>query len=86
MTTQQNVTYQLLFPFTLKEEDYTEISLRRVKMKDIRAVDKKESADQVAAMITRLSGWTYDAVDELDGSDMAAIGKILEGFTERLNT
>ncbi|ENN93188.1 phage tail assembly protein [Bartonella bovis] len=86
MTTQSNVTYQLLFPITSEGKEYTEITLRRIKTKDIKAIDKKEGTDQVIAMITRLSGWSYDAVGELDVRDMASIGEILEGFTKRLTS
>ncbi|OPB29852.1 phage tail assembly protein [Bartonella sp. WD12.1] len=87
MTTKQNSTYKLIAPFTLEDKDYTEITLRHIRTKDIKAtMQEKEGIDQVAAMIARLSGWSYDAVDELDARDLKAIGKILEDFTERRGT
>ncbi|WP_273760711.1 phage tail assembly protein [Bartonella sp. ML70XJBT.G] len=83
MTIQQTVTYQLLIPITFEGKERTEITLRRIKVKDMQAIDKKEGTDQVITMIARLSGWPYEAVGELDGGDMASIGEILESFTKR---
>ncbi|AQX20256.1 phage tail assembly protein [Bartonella sp. WD16.2] len=87
MTTKQNNTYKLLFPFTFEEENYTEITFRPIKTKDIKAIDKKKQGiDQAAAMIARLSGWSYDVVDELDARDLANISEIVEDFTGRRDT
>ncbi|MBA9083084.1 MULTISPECIES: phage tail assembly protein [Bartonella] len=87
MIKQQNITYKLSFPFTFEDEDYTEITFRPITIKDIKITNKKkEGIDQAAAMIARLSGWSYDAVDELDARDLKGISEILEGFTERLDT
>ncbi|WP_019220250.1 phage tail assembly protein [Bartonella florencae] len=86
MTIQQTVIYQLLIPITFEGKERTEITLRRIKVKDMQAIDKKEGTDQVITMIARLSGWPYAAVCELDGGDMASIGEILESFTKRRET
>lgn len=86
MTIQQNVTHQLLIPITFEGKEHTEITLRRIKIKDIKAIEKKEGTDQTTMMIARLSGWPYDAVSEIDSADLNSIGEILDSFTKRRET
>ncbi|WP_273724330.1 phage tail assembly protein [Bartonella sp. AU18XJBT] len=86
MTVQTSITHKLLVPVTFEGKEHTEITLRRIKVKDMQAIDKKEGTDQVVTMIARLSGWPYEAVGELDGGDMANLGEILESFTKRRDT
>lgn len=86
MTIPASITYKLLVPVTFEGKEHTEITLRRIKVKDIQAIDKKEATDQVVTMIARLSEWPHEAVSELDGGDMASIGDILESFTKRRET
>ncbi|WP_019221588.1 phage tail assembly protein [Bartonella senegalensis] len=83
MAIQKTVTYKLLEPITFEGKEHTEITLRRIKIKDIKAIEKNEGTDQTTMMVARLSGWPYDAISEIDSADMNSIGKILESFTKR---
>ncbi|WP_273789862.1 phage tail assembly protein [Bartonella sp. ML70XJBT] len=86
MTVQKTVTYKLLVPITFEGKEHTEITLRRIKIKDIKAIEKKEGTDQTTMMIARLSEWPYDAVSEIDSADLNSIGEILDSFTKRRET
>ncbi|AGF74134.1 putative phage related protein [Bartonella australis AUST/NH1] len=83
MASQSSVTYQLFMPVEFEGKEHSEITLRRPKAKDLQAIDKKEGVEQTIAMITRLSGWPYEAISELDIDDLSGIGEILESFIKR---
>ncbi|WP_375624249.1 MULTISPECIES: phage tail assembly protein [unclassified Bartonella] len=68
----------LLIPLTVEGKTYTEISLRRAKVKDLRAISKKEGIKQTIEMIACLSGWSYDMINKLDKHDFSNIKDILD--------
>jgi hypothetical protein len=85
-----DVTHTLRHPITQRfkdsagerEEPITEVTLRRMKGKDMRLADRIDG--DVAAsleMIAMLSGLTVKVVDELDAEDIEALGEIIAGFT-----
>jgi hypothetical protein len=83
------VRYELKHPlkFTFKgpdgerEETTAELSLRRIKGKDLRGLTADMSEPQQALhLIGRSSGLTAMQVDELDAEDIAALGEVIEGF------
>ena len=84
-------THVLIHPVTVKfnagraderEEEIREVTLRRIKGKDLRLVDTTHGEIATSlAMIARLSGLAIAQVDELDSADIAALGEIIEGFT-----
>ncbi|ENN95331.1 phage tail assembly protein [Bartonella vinsonii] len=86
MTVQTSIIHKLLVPVIFEGKEHTEITLQRIKVKDMQAIDKKEGTDQVVTMIARLSEWPHEAVLELDGGDMASLGEILESFIKRRET
>lgn len=82
----KQVKHTLLVPVTFEGQERTEITLRRVKGKDIRDVEREpEGTGQALFLIGRLSGWPPEGVDELDAEDIEAISKIIEGFTGKRN-
>ena len=79
----ERVVYRLQYPIEFGSETITELSLRRVKGKDIRAVRNTASpASETLDLIGRLSGQPRPVIDELDAIDVEEVGKIVEGFTK----
>jgi hypothetical protein len=71
-------------PVTFEGSTHTEINLRRLKGKDIRDMENIEGATEKSFFIIgRLAGWPPEAIDEMDGADIEACGKIIEGFMGR---
>lgn len=58
------------------------VDVRRIKMKDIRAMEKETGtdADKVAVLISRLTGIIPPIVDELDQEDVIGISELLGDF------
>ncbi|KEC54746.1 phage tail assembly protein [Bartonella koehlerae] len=48
---------------------YTEINLRFLKFKDLETIEKKDGIEQIREIIVSLSGWSYNAINELDTCD-----------------
>ena len=76
-------TYHLKYP--IKDENgilLQSVEVRRVKMKDIRAMEKEVGGDvdKAALLISRLTGLIPPIVDELDQDDVAGISEQLGGF------
>jgi hypothetical protein len=66
-----------------REEEITEITLRRMKAKDMRLADKLGGeVSRSLEMIAALSGLPIRVVDELDAFDVEALGEIIAGFTD----
>lgn len=78
-------SHTLFEPIVVDGVEKSTIELRRLKAKDIRAMEAMDgkNADKMLFMIQKLSGWPPEAVEELDASDLDALGKIIEGFTGR---
>ncbi|WP_375702245.1 phage tail assembly protein [Bartonella sp. AA89HNZF] len=68
--------YQLLVPIKVEGKTYTEITLRRPKLKDLKAIQRKEGDEQSIEIIARLSGWSYNAISKLGVRDFLNIKEI----------
>lgn len=65
-----------------RTEVVSEVQLRRMNGGDIRILDTvKGENSQALSLIARLSGLDARTVDKMDAEDIAALGKIIEGFT-----
>lgn len=83
-------TYALKFPITrrlrghdqsVREEQLTEVTVRRPKGKDMKLAARFKNADEAdMSLIAPLTGLTDKDVDELDAVDLMAIGAIIAGF------
>ena len=74
---------KLKHPFELDGETVEAVSLRRPKVKDLRAIDaaeEKGELEQGAVMIAAVTGLSMEAVDELDTEDFLAITEKIEAF------
>lgn len=64
-----------------REETITEITIRRLKAKDLRVVEKAAGKfSQSLALIGALTGLSPQVVDELDGEDVEGIGEVVGDF------
>ncbi|WP_273721795.1 MULTISPECIES: phage tail assembly protein [unclassified Bartonella] len=63
---------------TVEGKTYTEISLRRTKVKDLELISIKEDIKQTIEMIASFSGWSYDMINKLDKRDFSNIKDILD--------
>lgn len=75
--------YQLKHP--VKDEngiELTSVNVRRIKMKDLRAVEKEQGGDldHQAMLISRLTGMIPPVVDELDVEDILGISELIGDF------
>ncbi|WP_412057125.1 phage tail assembly protein [Bartonella sp. DGB2] len=74
-------TYTLLIPITFEGTTHETITLRRAKGKDIFASSNlKTGENSQRYLISKLSGWPPQAVDELDQVDIEEINTIIEDF------
>ncbi|WP_375664610.1 phage tail assembly protein [Bartonella sp. CL162QHHD] len=76
MNITERATYQLLGPIKVEGKTYTEITLRRPKFKDLKAIQSKEGDEQSIEMIACLSGWSYNAISKLGVRDFLNIKDI----------
>lgn len=78
-------SHTLAVPVDVDGVERKTIELRRLKGKDLRAMDNDSggNVEKLLNTIQRLSGWPPEAMDEIDGADIEAIGKIIEGFMGR---
>ncbi|MGE9266446.1 phage tail assembly protein [Escherichia coli] len=81
MDVQKEVRHTLKVPVNFEGKEHTYITLRRIKGKDLRAITREEDKiEQTFLVIRLLSSWPPEGIDELDGEDIEAISKIIEGF------
>jgi hypothetical protein len=83
-------TYQLKHPIVLRtrvqggeerQEEITEVPIRRLKSKDLRMLDRTDgSIAKSLSLIGALTGLSGSAVDELDLEDIEGLGEIVGGF------
>ena len=74
-------TFTLKHPFTFKELDVKEVTLRRAKVADLKAVDGlKGDVEKIAKLTSILSGQPLPLIDELDAEDFAAVSEVVAGF------
>lgn len=83
MTDTTRVT--LACPLQLEDRMVTEVTIRRPKVRDLRALEKgrepgSTELDQGIAMAAALCDLPLAAMDEMDASDFAAISEVLGGF------
>lgn len=80
----KQTVYTLRHPVTVEGREVTSLSFRRLKGKDIREMERKDSnLDKTAFTICTLSGNPPELFDELDAEDIEGISKIIEGFMGR---
>ncbi|MCW1412217.1 phage tail assembly protein [Rhizobium sp. 1AS11] len=68
---------------TIEGREITVLNFRRMKGKDIKAVEKLSNIDATAHLICELSGNPPELFDEMDAADIDAASKIVEGFMKR---
>lgn len=74
-------TYTLQYPFEFDGEEVTELTLRRLKRRDLKKFEKiKSNTAKVDAMIADLAEVSPNLVDELDAVDIRGLSDVLVGF------
>ena len=75
---------KLAEPIMVGDQKLTEVTLRRPKVKDLRALDHLDvNANDLTRgveMAAILTGLTPETIDELDAADFAAISDVIAGF------
>lgn len=81
MSAKHTLKYPVSFTKDGRNETLSEVTIRRMRLKDERAIANiVHGADIAAALISRLCEIDAVIADQLDSEDAAAIGKIIEGF------
>jgi len=80
---------KLVRPVRVEERMITEVTIRRPKVRDLRAMEKMREPegtelDQGIVMAAALCGLPLEAMDEMDAADFAAISEVLGGFLPRV--
>ena len=78
-------TVRLTQPIAWDGKSVTEIQVRRPKVKDLRAMERDNSAtatqvDQGVAMAALLTELPVEIIDEMDAVDFAAVSEVIAGF------
>lgn len=74
-------TYTLEYPFDFKGEEFTELTIRRPKMRDLRKFEGiKDSMKKAFTMLSDLAEIAPGAVEEMDPEDFNAASKLIAGF------
>lgn len=74
-------TVTLKFPVTVDGQAYSELHMRRCKVKDRRlAAQKKTPEEQEITLIANLCEVPPKVLDELDAADYAKLQEVLTGF------
>ena len=74
-------TIKLEFPVTVDGQAYTELQMRRCKVKDRRIASKQPTpADQEVTLIANLCEVPPNVIDELDAMDYEKCAEALRGF------
>ncbi|MFN4140242.1 phage tail assembly protein [Aestuariivirga sp.] len=76
---------KLVRPFRVEERMITEVTIRRPKVRDLRALEKVREPgvtelDQSIAMTATLCDLSTEAMDEMDAADFAAVSVVLGSF------
>lgn len=80
----KTTVHKLLEPIQIEGREITELSFRRLKGKDIRAIEALDNeVDKAACAISRLAGMPPEIFDEMDGADIEAVTILIEGFMKR---
>lgn len=80
--TAKTVTIKLDDPVEFEGATHDEITLRRLKGKDIKKLDRyEEGSEQAFFLMAELSGWPPEAFDDMDAADIEKVTSAIEGFT-----
>ena len=76
---------RLVRPIRVEERMITEVTIRRPKVRDLRAMEKMREPDsteldQGIAMAAALCDLPVEAMDEMDAADFASISEVLGSF------
>ncbi|MCB1502832.1 MAG: phage tail assembly protein [Bauldia sp.] len=76
---------RLTQPIAWDGKTVTDIQVRRPKVKDLRAMERDNSAtatqiDQGVAMAALLTELPIEIIDEMDAVDFAAVSEVIAGF------
>ena len=76
---------KLSHPFKVGDKTIAEVTIRRPKVRDLRAMEKAREPgatdiDQGIAMAAALCDLPLEAVDEMDAVDFAAISEVITRF------
>lgn len=85
MSKQKTVTVTLAEPIEFGGAEIKEVTVRRPKVKDLRAVsnaadDTKSEVEQGIAIVAILTGLPAEAIDELDAGDFDKISTVVGDF------
>ncbi|BFM16261.1 hypothetical protein R50073_24440 [Maricurvus nonylphenolicus] len=79
-----NKDYKLLVPITVQGKTTDKLTLRRIKIGDLREMRKHENSDdQNETLLTRIAEITPDEFNEIDTVDYDALLEVIEGFFEQ---
>lgn len=72
-------------PVTIGEQTISEVTVRRPKVKDLRAMERAREPggtemDQGVAMAAALCDLAVEVVDEMDAADFASVSEVITGF------
>ncbi len=79
----------LVRPISVEERMITEVTVRRPRVRDLRAMEKLREPgttdlDQGIVMAAALCDLPLDAMDDMDAGDFAAISEVLGGFLPKV--
>ncbi len=80
---------KLVRPLNVDGQIITEVTIRRPKVRDLRAMEKTREPgftelDQGIGMAAVLCELPMEAMDEMDAGDFAAISEVLGGFLPKV--
>jgi hypothetical protein len=77
-----SVVVTLFRPIKVMNDERATLTIARPLAKHLRAMDEaKGTVEASLRLIQKLANIPQPSVDELDGSDVARIGKVIAGFT-----
>lgn len=79
------ITIELAVPLTVDGNVITELSIRRPRVRDLRALEeategRSSQLDQGAVLVALLSGIPEAAVEDMDAADFARASEVIGGF------
>lgn len=78
---QHTETYTLEYPFTHKGAEYSELSIRRPKMRDLKKFEGiRDNMKKAITMLSDLAEIAPDTVEEMDPVDFNAASTMIAGF------
>lgn len=79
------ITIELAVPVTVDGSVITELTIRRPKVRDLRALEeategRSSQLDQGAVLVALLSGIPEEVVEDMDAADFARASEVIGGF------